>query len=75
MMAHIFSQLVKSSAVRPDGNPGTPTDWLSACRTVAPLAVGTELRPQLGDPRVVIEDATLGEHVHHGRGHPYQSSS
>ena len=36
MIAHILSQLVKSSTVRPGGRPGTPTDWLSACRTVAP---------------------------------------
>jgi hypothetical protein len=33
------------------------------------LAVGAELRPQLDDPRVVVEDTTLGEDVDHGRGH------
>src|SRR5215217_4299367 len=33
------------------------------------LAVGTELRPQLHDPRVVAEHAALDEHVDQGRGH------
>jgi len=33
------------------------------------LAVGAELRPQLDDPHVVVEDTTLGENVDHGRGH------
>src|SRR5829696_3209038 len=33
------------------------------------LAVGTELRPQLCDRRVVAEHAALDEHVDQGRGH------
>jgi hypothetical protein len=34
------------------------------------FAVGAELRPVLGDRRVVVEQAVLGEHVHDGRGRP-----
>jgi hypothetical protein len=33
------------------------------------LAAGAELWPQLDDQCIVVEDATLGEHVDHRRGH------
>src|SRR3712207_5913352 len=72
MIAHILSQSHRSSGVRPAGTPGTPTDWLSACRTVAVFfAVGAELRPQLDDRGVVPEDVALREHVRHGRSHTF----
>src|SRR5215208_6056308 len=60
MIAHILSQSHRSSTVSPGGKPGTPTDWLRACRTVA---VSLPWAPNSG------HSSTLGEHVDHGRSH------
>jgi hypothetical protein len=56
-----------SSAVRPARHADRLAQDVPYGRGL--LAVGAELRPQLDDPRVVVENTALGEDVDHGRGH------